>query len=479
MPVDTSMYGHQPKPINPLEMMNSAASTANLMGQNRLLQAQIGLGKHYSGAVDPHTGAVDTNKLLSSVSSDPMTAPATGDAVKLSNELNQPMQTYDASGRGSYITRQELQRKLNLPQMSQAQIDNTHTRFDSMESAATSLIQKPDLSLKDIVSATGNLVAEGHITPQEAATEFANMPSGPNGGPPTQEQLRQSLAEKLQKINSTKATYSAVYGGKSPPPDQQTDQQQPGQQQPQESDQQPSPPPQQAPDQQRQEVLSAPPPGVVEAAATTAQGAAKALNDLHDQVGGSASRLFVLKKALTGLQGTPTGPGTETTNDIKSFLLAQAPDMLKQHLPGVDINEIKSRDEADKYLTQYAIGQASSLGAGTDSKLATTLTGNASTHISNLAAQDVVKANIGLERMQQAQAQAFDQSGVPPQDFNKWRTQWNKEIDPRVFIVDQLSPDQQAKMLKSLKPGTNEYKNFEKHYNWAVQSGFLDDLGAQ
>lgn len=205
----------------------------------------------------------------------------------------------------------------------------------------------------------------------------------------------------------------------------------------------------------------------------TADASIAQYNQAHAAVNGYAGRLVQLQQALHGLQNSPTGPGAETVNEIKSFLLAQGPAVL-QSLGITDPNQIASFDKANKYLTQYATNAATAFGAGTDHQLAATLTGNASTHISNLAAQDVVKTATALERMKAAQMQAFDQSGLPPHEFNKWSVGWQKNIDPRAFEFDLLTPDQRNALVKSLgKPGSAPYEAFAQKLLAAQRSGFI------
>lgn len=195
---------------------------------------------------------------------------------------------------------------------------------------------------------------------------------------------------------------------------------------------------------------------------------------LRQQVGGSASRIFQLRQAMNGLENAgSTGPGTDAVNNAKSFLLAQSPDWLKKFLPGINPEQIKSYDEANKYLTQYASGVAGSFGAHTDHQLATTLAGNASTHISNLAAKDVVKANIALERMGQAQALAFQQTGQTPDKFADWAVNWNTTHDPRAFLADQLTMAERKKLQASLKPGSADYARFVNTYRQARDLGII------
>ncbi len=180
---------------------------------------------------------------------------------------------------------------------------------------------------------------------------------------------------------------------------------------------------------------------------------------------GYASRIFGLNSALTGLQNATTGGGSEAINNIKSALTT-----LGVPVPG-GVDSVKSYDEANKYLTQYAMAQAEALGASTDSKIATTLTGNASTHISNLAAQDVVRAAIGMEQMKQAQLQAFRQSGLPAAQYQEFARQFNAQVNPSVFVWDNMGKEAKQKYYDSLND--QQRSQFREQYNIAAQNGWI------
>lgn len=214
-------------------------------------------------------------------------------------------------------------------------------------------------------------------------------------------------------------------------------------------------------------------PGVAQAADVAGTESGKQMVADQQANAGSGQRVYQLQSALTGLQGAgPTGPGTATTNQIASFLQSQVPFGLGKYLPGVDPSKIASYDEANKYLTQYAAAKAGAMGGGTDAKLATTLSGNASTHISGLAAQDVVKANIGLERMGQAQQDAFAASGLPAAQYTTFASKFGSTIDPRVFIADQMEPAKVAALVQNMNP--KQQAQFKAQYNWAVQKGYIN-----
>ena len=130
-----------------------------------------------------------------------------------------------------------------------------------------------------------------------------------------------------------------------------------------------------------------------------------------------------------------------------------------------------SYDEANKYLTQYAMNAANALGGATDGKIATALSGNASTHISNLAAQDVVRANIGLERMGLAAQQAFQTSGLPENQWLPFKQQWTASHDPRAFVLGEMPPSKAATFVKSLP--ADQQQTLAQQYNAAVMNGWV------
>ena len=148
--------------------------------------------------------------------------------------------------------------------------------------------------------------------------------------------------------------------------------------------------------------------GPGQSSAATASGAASATQFAADAnaAAGTPGRIFQLQQAATGLAADPTstGPGSQGWNALRQARIAlgvAGPDTIKTQA---------DYDETNKNLVAYAMSRANAAGGNTDSQLASTLESNANIHISNLAAQNVVKANMGLERMQQAAVQQFQNS---------------------------------------------------------------------
>jgi hypothetical protein len=176
----------------------------------------------------------------------------------------------------------------------------------------------------------------------------------------------------------------------------------------------------------------------------------------------SGTRVNMLQNASTALANAQTGTGADKLNAVRGVIATL----------GGPADKVASYDEANKYLTQYAQTKAASFGHGTDSQLAAALAGNGNTKISNLAAQDVVKVNLGLERMEQARMKAWESAGLQPSQYGQWKSQWGSQVDPRVFVADQMDPSKVQGMVKGMNP--KEQATFRTQYNWAVQNGFIN-----
>ncbi len=197
---------------------------------------------------------------------------------------------------------------------------------------------------------------------------------------------------------------------------------------------------------------------------------------------GSAARIYMAQHALDLLQqGGPnaTGPSAPAVTGALSYM---------QSLPGVgplanklgitDPQSISNFEEIKKVLTASAMGRASAHGGTTDSQLATTLASNPSATLSTLTNSDLLKANIGLERMDQAQAKSFStatdpSTGAPmtPDQFSGFSSDWNSKMDPRAFVADQLSPQQFASTVKGMSP--DDQAKFQNTFNTAVKNGWM------
>ena len=221
------------------------------------------------------------------------------------------------------------------------------------------------------------------------------------------------------------------------------------------------------------------PSGPIQTAASPGQ--ATALKSSGDQYAAAGQTMATyaqqqeqLASALDGLKNTNTGPGTESRQAIASYMLA-LPGGIGQYLPGVDAKSIQAYDEANKYLTQTASGSPNA--ARSDAGLNTALASSPSVHISNAAAQDVLKANIGFRRAEMANYAAFQRTGLDPGQFTSWLAQRNQQMDPRAYSVDLLSGQQRQAALAGMSPAAKA--KFLGTVRAAIGSGIIDPRALQ
>lgn len=203
-----------------------------------------------------------------------------------------------------------------------------------------------------------------------------------------------------------------------------------------------------------------------QAADVAGQGAGQQLVADQQSNAASGTRMAMLQNASDALLNATTGQGAEKLQAFKGALVTAGLASQSQ------VDSVKNYDEANKYLTQYATAKAQGFGGTTDSQLAAAMTGNGNTHISNLAAQDVVKVNMGLEHMEQARMQQWQRSGLPPDQYATWKSQFGAAMDPRVFVADQMEPKKLNGMLQRMT--SKESDTFSQQYRWAVQNGYIN-----
>lgn len=162
--------------------------------------------------------------------------------------------------------------------------------------------------------------------------------------------------------------------------------------------------------------------------------------------GGELANLSAALGSLQGLGGEGTGPGTAGRKRIASFLNSAG----LGRLPGVDPKKIEDLDEATAYLNSAAKagtlnpvpGQAPGAGAPTTPDIG---------EISQPAAINLVRAQIGLKRLQQAQARSYSgqDNGA---GYAQHAATFASEQDPRAYSFDLRTPAEKQKLLDSLGP---------------------------
>lgn len=460
MPIDASVYGNLKGPA-PLDINGMVGTARNALQ----LQGESSLGDIYGKSTN-EDGTIDTGKLGRLAPQAGVLAPKIAEQAQ---SLQQGQQTIDRS-----------------------KLDNIREWWKTLDNAVYSHINDPDLEGKKVLDTIHGLIGHknsdlngGIFTPQ-LAVKTAQQLYGPNGKLLPPEQIRQKLAQfhnqvldHLQAseyvtvgnnpdgsprmmtrngavVSDAAAPRGGAYGGNAGAPGQT----------PQPSAQAASGGPAQAP------TL---PPGRVEA--TAAVGLASGNQLAADQQSNANYRREVLPleqaiPALEKLSQTGTGPGADEFNQIKSFLVTAGADKLL----GIDLDKIKNFDEAKKYLTDWVMATGNT---GTNDKLAAAFSSNASTSISNMAAQDVAKMALSIRRMKAAQTAEWQKTGLPADQYTRWAGDWNRTQDPRAYGADLMGAEKVKKLVSSLSdksPGKGQTVNGKQLDLPSERQRFIDSL---
>lgn len=157
------------------------------------------------------------------------------------------------------------------------------------------------------------------------------------------------------------------------------------------------------------------------------------------------NRIYQARKALDGLE--KLGPYSQGTAGEYRNRLANIAQSLGMKM---DAGKTATYDETNKYLIQMAMSQPGA--QHSDQQLATVLTANPSMHINNMAAQDVLKAGIALDRRSNAAYMAFHQKypGTQAQthadEWPQFASDYTQNRDARAYMWDLMNDKQRARV---------------------------------
>jgi len=505
MPIDPTIAVGQ-APQNFTQTLGNISQLKGQMLQQNQLTQQMGANQATSQAIqqstDPTTGKIDTNKLSAIMSQDPRAA---------YNLL--PTQN-------SILENQQKQIGIDS-----SQFDLAKKRSDYMQGAMGSLLSKPNISPDDFYTIAADAVKNGVIPADMAAKQLSSLPTDPTALREKAQQMlfqAQDTAGKLQMMmpqnnvmdlgGAKVATSTNAMTGQVTPMAQFNNTMAPGdansmvqvynpqtqsmvmvtkaqaaqmangggqgQQDPSTMGLPGTGANGRYPQQQQQPMMpgipggglsAGPSLGAGAAADVTAAGAAKNALSLQANAEGSPQRVMFLQNMAKELQNFNAGPAADWTAKAKALALQAFPGA--SVAAGIDPSTVASKEEFTKYATNLAMNSAAGLGGGTDSQLATAVSGNPHAELSSLGNAQIIQVLTGIERGVQAKNMAWQNSGVPPEQYGKWSAQWSKQVDPRVFVAPEMSQEDRAKMYNALKPADQE--RFMQSYRTAIQSGII------
>ncbi len=472
----------QNKFINPLEVASQAVSLKNQLIQNQgnqqQLDARTALGPIYQAAIDPATGRLDSNKLMTGAANDPRTAYMAADIAKGAQDREAQQVTIDT---GKY--------------------DLTKKHIQTLQGAFAPLIANPNATPMDYQKAGAQLVVNGLATPEEYLNVMKSMPADPSqlhawglqNWTALQDADRQIdiLYGKSQQTDTggqiQQGTQSAVTGyhpqgafSKTLSPTEAAGtvatvgpNGEPGviskagyaasqgigqgggayvpvNGEPMSGGGAPAPQGQPAQGGQPGFMATGLAPGQqasMEDNAKQGQTVLQAANDSRLNV------LPLIKEAKLQLaQGVMTGPNSQAMKTAGAFA-AQFGIDIGNSREGTAANEV-----LDKVLEQVAGRQSQILASGgqnSDAKLSSAKNSTPNTHMSALGLQGAlatVEGNQNAITLRGAAYQSYLDHGGQPGNFNKFAAAFNKDIDPFVLQIQALPEDQQAKVLKTMSP---------------------------
>lgn len=468
--VNTDIYAPLMKPSNPMEQTNNFLDTASKANENRLQQQKIqangiGIDQAQMQLALQKVGAV--NSSLSGLIGDPDFGKA-----DLSKKIQETAIRWVNSGVYSAAHMAEALKSMPRDPAQQAiWLRNIYSQTQSAEQRAQSFFGSPQ-GVSD-----------------QAGTRMTQTPGYP--GLPTQD--RGYVPNQLPPGTPTRATSDtnspdygapAIVGPAGPPGVQQGPGVMPAANGAPARAMVPSSP-KVVGDQEAQAAGLYPPAaakpvitGLPPGTAQSMEGAAQAYNEASAAAGKYAQRVNPLRQAipiLEKMKETEIGPTSERWNDLKSTAVTLGAGKI---LGGIDPEKIKDFNELKKYFAQYSSQAAATMGPKTNDGLATAVTSNPNIHMDKMSALDLSKMALGAERMQQAGIREFNalvEAGkASPAGFNKFMVKWGTEQDPRAFVYDLLTPEQQAKLKTKLsKPELDKIRN---GMNIADRHGLLGDV---
>lgn len=467
--VDTSIYKSQQQPPNLLANIGTAATTVNALNQNKLFPGQLQKqqldiqGQNISNQQANYNLALQhlkvSNGVLAGLLSDPNSTPkdaqdAIVSMVAFSGDNDHPHG-------GSLMTAQQATQLLTQmpqdPQQFRQFLTQKYAQTKAMEGQIEAVLPKTQFvntggttQATDVNPLTNphaaNQTLPNTLSPSDQVAQVPGPVNAATGQPTVQTQANYAQSSGLNRLvpGAPSAPAAPPANALAPPPSA----------------------PATAP--------AALPGGVMSTAASpvvTANNQADigAFKGDQAQIPTRQTNVQSLQKAQHALELTSTGKSTSAMHDIYSWINSQAPGGAAAF--GIS-DKVEDWDLAHKYLLDYA--RQAGAAAHSDLQLQASQGANASAdQISNQAALNVVKTNIGRERQRIAQVmEAPDQTGV---GYGKHAANFANSTDPRAFAFDTFTPEERSKLLGSLKGAA--LTKFKKSLEIADKNGLINTPG--
>ncbi len=489
MPIDVSMYNQAPPP-DPLDQVAKIGGIANALGP-------LVAGRAMQGALDPGTGQVDQNKLLSTLRQSPIGAAHAVPTMDALQKLRSAGYAADQAGLDTFQKRMATVHHLfsglaskNAPTMDDVYdvaamaldpalgakahgitlpvVMNTVKQFRGMTPAQ---IKKKALEIQTQAALTSEILNQ-HSPGYEWVNQGGQMTMVPTG---TKSAPAVGTAVPLGLSPSTPVATpeGQRYLGEQPPVPGG------GAVGPEGRPLLPQTPPggvggPAAPT----GPMGSLPPGFMEAASGIGSQSAASVNALTQANDTSMVRKGMLGNLEDDMRQFTTGPGADWTKLAKSWVNRNVPVPKSwQDAGGVlDVKSIASQEQFVKQASMLAQQQFATLGGtGTDSKFNSAFTTNPNEALSQLGNIGIIrflKGNEDAIQVKNKELQSWLKSGKGPQTYPAFAADWNDRFDPRVFQFKYIAPKDRQSYVDNMDP--NEKLRFLHDLTYARKKNWVN-----
>lgn len=480
MPIDTSMYPKPAAPTNPLDLISKLGGVQDSLGK-------IAVGQGMQDALDPETGNIDQNKLLSTLKQSPAGAAQAVPTLDALAKLKQAGFAADAAGLETFQKRMATTYHLfsglaSKPNPTMKDVyDTAAMALDpSLEGAKHGItlpvimnavkgfnglspaeIRKKALEIQSMAASTSEILQQ-HSPKYEWVNQGGQMtmvPTGTGANPATG-----TAVPMQQGPNTVVATpggnkylgeQPAVPGGGAVGPDGQPI----------------------VEGMSRGGRMGAPtatgpaqsqPPGFSEAATAIGSQSGASANALTQANDSSMTRKAMLGNLEEDLRHFTSGPGADYTRLAKAWVNRNVPVPKSWQESGavLDPKSIASQEQFNKQAGMLAQQQFATIGGtGTDAKFNSAFTTNPGETLTQMGNQGIMRLLKGNEDAIQTKAkewQKWRKEGNGPETYPDFSADFNEKFDPRVFqfkyidpkerqgYVDNMTDEEKSRFLKDL-----------------------------
>lgn len=162
-----------------------------------------------------------------------------------------------------------------------------------------------------------------------------------------------------------------------------------------------------------------------------------------------------------------TGKGSDVVSDLSKVAATF----------GIPVSGASDQASIVSQIEKYAAQIARSSGAAPNSadQLAASISSTPNASMDKLAARDVTKVLLGLERFQQGKFLAAQAMGVTPQQYADFAVQWGATQDPRAFAFDLMTPEARKTLVDGMSD--DEFARFQQSVQDAQNLGLIRGSG--